>query len=355
MPVDGVDQAVDVDGELAGEAALADAGLAGDGDEARPAVPGRGMKAVLEEAELGLAPDEGRLQAGGPVGPSALGDHSYRPPCGDRGVLALENLGASLLEEDRRARGVPGRLADEHRASRRHGLEAAGGVDQVPGDHSLVRGAHRDGCLAGEDSCPEVQLQPGVAADVAHVGDELEPGPDRALGVVLPGDGRAPDGHDGVADELLDGPAVALDGQAAGLEVAGKELAHCLGVTAGGEGGEADEVGEQDRDVPALGGGVHSGRGGTGWAVGGRGCVGSAACAGRPGQGRAGRGRPGQGRAALAAELRAGGVLGATGRAARREARAALAAELAARLVLPPTGATDHARPSPASPDDGEG
>ena len=41
--------------------------------------------------------------------------------------------------------------------------------------------------------------------------DELEGGADGPLGVVLARDRRAPDGHDRVADELLDGAAVALD------------------------------------------------------------------------------------------------------------------------------------------------
>ena len=48
---------------------------------------------------------------------------------------------------------------------------------------------------------------PSVADGV----DELEGGADGALGVVLVGDRRAPDGHDRVADELLDGAAVAVD------------------------------------------------------------------------------------------------------------------------------------------------
>ena len=39
--------------------------------------------------------------------------------------------------------------------------------------------------------------------------DELERGPDGPLGVVLARGRRAPDGHDRVADELLDGAAVA--------------------------------------------------------------------------------------------------------------------------------------------------
>ena len=83
--------------------------------------------------------------------------------------------------------------------------------------------------------------------------DELERGPDRALGVVLVGDRRAPQGHHRVADELLDDPTVALDHLAREIEIAGQELADVLGVAALGHRGEADEVGEEDADEAAFG------------------------------------------------------------------------------------------------------
>ena len=52
-----------------------------------------------------------------------------------------------------------------------------------------------------------------------------------ALGVVFAGDGRAPHGHDRITDELLDQPAVMLDGVPGGLVVARERLAHELRVT----------------------------------------------------------------------------------------------------------------------------
>ena len=82
--------------------------------------------------------------------------------------------------------------------------------------------------------------------------DEIERGADRALGVVLTRDRCTPDGHDGVADELLDRPAVAADHLAGKLEVARQELAGLLGVAALGQRREADEIGEQDRDEAAF-------------------------------------------------------------------------------------------------------
>ena len=56
---------------------------------------------------------------------------------------------------------------------------------------------------------PARAWSPGCSA--AHGVDQLERGADGALGVVLVRDRRAPDRHDRVADELLDGAAVPLD------------------------------------------------------------------------------------------------------------------------------------------------
>ena len=61
-------------------------------------------------------------------------------------------------------------------------------------------------------------------------------------------DGHAEDGHDRVADELLDRAAVALDGAAGGGEVAVEHAPQRLGVERLRELGRLDEVGEKDRD-----------------------------------------------------------------------------------------------------------
>jgi hypothetical protein len=63
-------------------------------------------------------------------------------------------------------------------------------------------------------------------------------------------DRRTPDRHDRVADELLDRAAVAADDVGGELEVPRQRLADLLRVALLGEGGEADQVGEQDRDEP---------------------------------------------------------------------------------------------------------
>ena len=88
-----------------------------------------------------------------------------------------------------------------------------------------------DGGLAGEDAGPGADAR----AERPDRVDELEAGPHRPLGVVLVGDRRAPDGHDRVADELLDRAAVAGDHLTGKLEVAGQGVAHLLRVALLGE------------------------------------------------------------------------------------------------------------------------
>ena len=237
-------------------------GTPGDRHEARPLVAGGGEDDVAQQPELVVATDEGRLDLVGPAAAAALGHDPDGTERGHRRDLALEHLVAGGLEGDGRIRGLLGLLADEDRARRGHALEARRGVDDVAGDQTLVGRTDGHRRLAGQDSGP--RLEPGT--ERADAVDEVERGADRAFGVVVVRDRRAPDGHHGVADELLDRAAVAADDLLAMLEVARQELAHGLGVAALGEGREPDEVGEQDRHQATL----RDGRRGSVWTACGR-------------------------------------------------------------------------------------
>ena len=77
-------------------------------------------------------------------------------------------------------------------------------------------------------------------------------GPHRPLGVVLVRDRRAEQGDDLVADDLVEPAAERGDVGDEPLEAVVDEAFHLLGVGVGREGGEADEVGHQHGDQPAL-------------------------------------------------------------------------------------------------------
>ena len=187
---------------------------------------GRLSRAVVrttsrEQPELVVATDEGRLDLVAPAAAAALGHDPDGTERGHRGDLALEHLVAGGLEGDGRIRRLLGLLADEDRARRGHALEARRGVDDVARDETLVGGTDGDRGLPGQDAGP--CLDPGTERPDAV--DQVERGADRAFGVVVVRDRRAPDGHHGVADELLDRPAVAADDLLALLEIARQEVA----------------------------------------------------------------------------------------------------------------------------------
>jgi hypothetical protein len=81
---------------------------------------------------------------------------------------------------------------------------------------------------------------------------ELIRGPYGAHGIVLVHDGNTEDGHHGVPDELLDGPAVTLDHATRLVEVAGHHAPEALGVESFSQRGRSGDVAEDDRDRLAL-------------------------------------------------------------------------------------------------------
>ena len=106
--------------------------------------------------------------------------------------------------------------------------------------------------VAGVDSDPQIEPEAVFALDgLAQGGDGcagVGGGADGAQGVVLVRHRYAEDGHDGVADELLDRAAVALDRPPCGREVAVEHAPQRLRVERLRELRRLDEVGEEDRD-----------------------------------------------------------------------------------------------------------
>ena len=72
--------------------------------------------------------------------------------------------------------------------------------------------------------------------------------------------GGSPDRHHRIADELLDHAAIADNDVAGELEVAAQGVPDLLGVALLREGGEPDQIGEEDGDHSTFGDLVGEGR-----------------------------------------------------------------------------------------------
>ena len=150
-----------------------------------------------------------------------------------------------------------GRCADENAVDGRSGLDSRGRVHHVPRDHGLPRLGPRvegDERLAGCDPNADVELERVVplVERCDRVADR-ERGAHSALRVVLVRGRRAVDGDDGVADELLDRPAVSLELSAERLVVPAQHRADVLRVELLGARRRADQVDEDGRDdLPLL-------------------------------------------------------------------------------------------------------
>ena len=212
------------------------------------------MEEILDEPQLGLAADEGRLEAHEAASAPAGCDDARGAPQGHRLGFALELVQPCVLAHDGSLNRPSRGLVHERRPRWGGRLDAGRRVDEIPRDDPLVLGADGDCGFARRHPRAQPQARdPDLRAERGDVAHEVERGPHGTFGVVLSRDGSAPDGHDCVADELLDRAAVPADHGAGGLEVPRQDVPHLLGVLRLRERREPDEVGEEHRHEPALG------------------------------------------------------------------------------------------------------
>ena len=102
VPPDHLGQSVHVLLELPGQPRLADAGNADDREQPCLALLRGGMQELLEHAQLAVATDEGRLEAGRTQRATARGDHAGCAPEPDRFWLALERVHPRVLVDGSR-------------------------------------------------------------------------------------------------------------------------------------------------------------------------------------------------------------------------------------------------------------
>jgi len=133
-------------------------------------------------------------------------------------------------------------------------LQAAGCIDSIAHDGIFPRGADRTqeshaGVQANADlQRAAAQLQVGFFDHLLHRQGRAH----GALGVIFAGGGHAPDCHHGIADVLVNRPAILQDHTIHALP----EGIHCLGdffgVLQSGSGSEARGIRKQDGDLLAL-------------------------------------------------------------------------------------------------------
>ncbi len=280
-PMDHLRPVVDVPEQLGAQPALSDPGLADERHELDARVTRAAVEEPLEQCLLHLASDEGRLPCPDQVGPEAR-PGLERPVEAHRLVLALDHGRLERLVDERPLR-LPERLArDRDRVHGCDSLDPRGGVHDVARDHAFALfrpRIQRHERLPRGDPDPDLEPEPRVLrVQLLDRLEDAEGGPHRALGIVLVDGRRAEDRHHGVSDELLDGPAEALELLPQGCVVRPDAGPDVLGIGRLGRSRKADEVAEEHRDDLSL-------------------------------LARGGRGRAGQGGRALAAELRGTGVL----------------------------------------------
>jgi hypothetical protein len=171
--------------------------------------------------------------------------------------FASDGEGFERLELDRITRKPARLLGDHDLAGGGTPFKALGNVDGVPGDEPVApAGVARDHLAAGH-AHPCLELHPVVGLELLVQLGEALPHlgccPNGAEGVVLVQVRNPKDGHDRVADELLDGATVVLQDLAHLVEVALEHAPHQFGIDLLAQRGGAADVGKDDGDqLPEL-------------------------------------------------------------------------------------------------------
>ena len=239
-----------------GDPRLADPGLAGEQDHLPFA--GLGLPPALDQqGQFLIAADDRRHAARLPGGEAALeralAEHDEG---GGRFLDPLERLRAERAQHEQVAEQPAGRFGDHDRAGLGHALEAGGKVRRIA-DHRLLLGSTfadqvADDHEAGRDPDPGRQRLAGGDRQPADRGDHREPGPDRALGLVLVRPGPAEIGEHAIAHQLGGKAFEPADLARHGILIGPQHIAHLLGIEPSRERGRADQVDEHHGQLAAL-------------------------------------------------------------------------------------------------------
>ena len=227
---------------------LADPGDAEHREELARLVRHRSAEHVAQERELPLPSDDRRIEVSREPGRSR---HHLDQAVGRHGLgLPFHRQVFDRSGDDRVANERERAFAEQDLAGGRGLLEARRDVHGVAGHDLLV--AHPGDDVAGVHPDPAGERHPVVAFEIrvqplerrAHLARSAN----RAQRVVLVDLRDAEDGHDGVADVLLDGAPMMFDRRPHRLEVPLHDAAYRLRVERLAHRGGADHVAEDDRD-----------------------------------------------------------------------------------------------------------
>ena len=209
----------------------------------------------MEHRELGVAPDDRR--AGPTAAPARRRDRLERDPGLDHFGAALHLDRAERFVADHVAGRGFGERTDDDLAGCRAALEPTRGVDHVAHrGHVTATSQGADEHLARVHAHPHLDVGAQALAQARERALHLERAANGALGIVLVGHWRPEDRDDLVADDLVDPTSVRHDVAGHRLEAGVDETLHVLGVGRFGQGGEADEVPEEEGgDPPFVGAG----------------------------------------------------------------------------------------------------
>jgi len=243
--------------ELFAEPRLAEAGLADQLDDL-PAPLLRLGPDLLQRAKLGATADERRRladQAG--LEAADRGVRILDLPGAHRLGKAAQVDGAEVAIGEEAARHLARRVADQHRAGRRRGLQPRSQIEDAADDldRSLPRPAdpsaqHHE---AAGDADARLQRNLLLALELAHGGDDVQGRMDGVGGVVLVGARIAEIGEHAIAHELGEKAAAVADDVVADGLVALDQRHQILGVEPLRQGDGIDDVAEHHRQRPALG------------------------------------------------------------------------------------------------------
>ena len=244
-PCDEVVEIVEVVPEIGDEPRLAHSGLTQDRDQLHRGVASTAGVDASQQAALGLPAEERRLARVEHVGAQAP-PRTHRPPDRDGVALALgaKRLQWQVLEYALRC--AIRRFAHGDGIDRSACLDSRGGIDHIAGHESLSAfrpSVEIDDHLSGVDTDADGER---LCERGGERVDDRERGSHGALGVILVRERCAEHGHDGIADELLDGTAERLDAPPQQLVVVAETSLDVFGVGRLGGRGETDEIAEQD-------------------------------------------------------------------------------------------------------------